>query len=276
MNKEKRQSKSVVLLGSGGVAHSIAKALSESSHHRLTTVYSRNLDHAKELVLSMGSSFGGVTYATDRMDRVPQEADLYIIAVSDGAIASISESLVTAAHSVVVHTSAATPLQVLASHKNIAVLYPPNTFSKTKPLSFKHFSFLTECATPLAQKRIRDLLNDWGAQGEETSFEKRQIFHLAAVFACNFTNHCYAIAHQILSDHQLPTALLNPIIKETALKAIELSPLEGQTGPAIRHDLATIARHLEVLRPAETTKWFKIYELMTLDIMRTSSEKDSL
>ena len=86
--------------------------------------------------------------------------------------------------------------------------------------------------------------------------------HLAAVFACNFTNHLYTIAENILKEANLPFSDLLPLIDETTQKVHTLSPKEAQTGPAIRHDDKIITKHLSQLNNREKA----IYQLLTESI----------
>jgi predicted short-subunit dehydrogenase-like oxidoreductase (DUF2520 family) len=77
---------------------------------------------------------------------------------------------------------------------------------------------------------------------------ERLSLHLCATFANNFSNHMYAIAEQILQRDGLPFGILHPIIEETAQKIRRMSPIEAQTGAAIRGDITTMQKHLELLK----------------------------
>ncbi|MBC7913445.1 MAG: DUF2520 domain-containing protein, partial [Pyrinomonadaceae bacterium] len=70
----------------------------------------------------------------------------------------------------------------------------------------------------------------------------------AAVFACNFSNHVYTLAAQIVRNNNLDFDLLKPLILETAEKVLTLNPLNAQTGPALRDDKITLNHHLEFLK----------------------------
>ena len=70
---------------------------------------------------------------------------------------------------------------------------------------------------------------------------------MAAVFACNFSNHMYTIAEKLLAKDKLSLDLLKPLIEETANKIIENKPNAVQTGPAIRKDKKTMQEHLKLL-----------------------------
>jgi hypothetical protein len=70
---------------------------------------------------------------------------------------------------------------------------------------------------------------------------------VAAVFACNFTNYMFVCAEDILNKYHIPFHILEPLIKETVDKAGRISPIESQTGPAIRNDKQTLEKHFNLL-----------------------------
>ena len=94
---------------------------------------------------------------------------------------------------------------------------------------------------------------------KKVSTEKRKQIHLAAVFACNFTNYCYTVAGNILKQQKLPFDLLLPLIDETARKVHNMSPRKAQTGPAVRNDENIMEQHMEMLRD--------LYERMSQSIL---------
>ena len=85
--------------------------------------------------------------------------------------------------------------------------------------------------------------------------------HLAAVFACNFTNYLWGVAAEILGKQQIGMEFLYPLIRETLDKALKIGPQKAQTGPAARGDAATMQRHLEMLK--HNKAYAEIYELMS-------------
>ena len=66
--------------------------------------------------------------------------------------------------------------------------------------------------------------------------ESRRNLHIAAVFACNFSNHMYTISEKILSESDLDFRLLLPLIDQTVMKLKDNKPSDTQTGPAKRND----------------------------------------
>ena len=79
--------------------------------------------------------------------------------------------------------------------------------------------------------------------------ELRRRMHVAAVFACNFTNHMFTIADDLLRKDGLSLEVLHPLLQETVRKAIEGNPADGQTGPAVRGDKAVMEKHMSMLPP---------------------------
>jgi predicted short-subunit dehydrogenase-like oxidoreductase (DUF2520 family) len=100
---------------------------------------------------------------------------------------------------------------------------------------------------------------------------QRKVIHIAAVFACNFTNHLFSISEGILKKEKMNFALLEPLIKETLQKAFELGPPQAQTGPAIRGDNKIIQQHLDYLQNEPEIQ--ELYRLISEDIMKKKRSK---
>jgi hypothetical protein len=87
---------------------------------------------------------------------------------------------------------------------------------------------------------------------------------MAAIFACNFTNHMYRFAYDILALQEFDFGILKPLIIETAKKVLEMSPHEAQTGPASRHDKNILTVHQLMLQ--DQPEWQKIYTFVSESI----------
>jgi predicted short-subunit dehydrogenase-like oxidoreductase (DUF2520 family) len=98
----------------------------------------------------------------------------------------------------------------------------------------------------------------------ELNSDDRRFLHLAAVFACNFPNHCYALAADILERHGVSFDVLLPLIDETARKVHSLHPRQAQTGPAVRYDENVINAQLQLL--ADEPLKQQVYDLMSKSI----------
>ena len=103
--------------------------------------------------------------------------------------------------------------------------------------------------------------------------EKRKNLHIAAVFACNFTNHLYTLASELMLGSGANFNDLLPLIEETTNKLCTLSPYEAQTGPAVRQDTNIVAEHIAQLAKTDINK-ATIYALLSRNIMQTHKMKN--
>ncbi|MBF6608304.1 MAG: DUF2520 domain-containing protein [Flavobacterium sp.] len=245
---------SVTVIGSGNVAQHLVDAFAASSDVGLTQLYSRSLP-----------SFtipDGCSYISDPKDI--RESDIFIIAVSDAAIADVTAKI-TFHNSLVVHTSGSISYTNIAGSDRRGVFYPLQTFSKAKPVDFRTVPICIETE----QASDLELLETLAAKISEHVYRidelQRKALHVAAIFANNFSNHLFAQAAEICQRHNVQFDILKPLILETANKATTLAPKDAQTGPAARNDQNTIQSHLKLL---ENTDQKKLYELLTNSIQR--------
>ena len=114
---------------------------------------------------------------------------------------------------------------------------------------------------------IRSLAESVSDHVVDCDSAKRKKMHLAAVLACNLTNHCYRLAERVLESEQIDFCLFLPLIAETARKVSVMSPKAAQTGPMVRYDLSVMEMQMEML-PDERTR--EIYRLMAESIHEDS------
>lgn len=231
----------IVLLGSGNLATHLAPALQKGGHE-LLQIWSRSKVHAKVLADKLHAE------ATSELADVNTDADLYLIAVKDDAIREVAEALPINNNHLVVHTSGSSDLAALEGiSSRYGVFYPPQTFSKVKEVSFQTTPIAIEGNSAEVLATLRNIAEGLSNKVVEMSSMQRKVLHLAAVFACNFTNHLYHIADQLLAAQGLDFELLRPIILETAEKVQSNRPKDVQTGPAARNDQAIMAKHIQLL-----------------------------
>lgn len=132
------------------------------------------------------------------------------------------------------------------------VLYPMQTFSKQRDVDFSALPFFIEASSPAELNLLRAVASALSSKVYEATSDQRRHLHLAAVFACNFVNHMYALSAQILEKHGIPFDVMLPLTDETARKIHELSPMQAQTGPAVRYDINVIDKHMEMLAEEKT------------------------
>lgn len=254
------QKNNIVLIGAGNVATHLGLAL-KKSNHTILEVYSKHNPSAIELAEKLKCP------STTSLNEINQNADIYIISVKDDAIANVAEHL-HLNDKIIVHTSGSVDINVIKScSKNYGVFYPLQTFSKNKKADFKNVPICIEANNTFTFKILENLAESISNNIHKITSQQRINIHIAAVFACNFTNHFYAIADTILKSNNLSLDLLKPLIAETAEKIKNNSPLEMQTGPAIRGDKKTMDKHLKMITDK---KYKQLYKLVSKSIEDTN------
>ena len=252
----------IVMIGAGNLATNLGKALLDSGNDILQ-VYSRTLRSASGLAGLLGGS-----PVTD-FGSISNDADVYIVSVRDNVIADIVPKLCRGREEkVFLHTAGSVPMSLfegMALH--FGVLYPMQTFSKSKLLNFNEIPCFVEGNDDFAFETVNSLAGSISSKVYLLNSEARKHLHLAAVFACNFVNHCYSISSDILAKHDIPFDVMLPLIDETARKVHVMSPKEAQTGPAIRYDQNVIRMQSDMLRNNPLIK--QIYEYMSVSIHHT-------
>ncbi len=248
--KEKPDYK-IVFIGAGNVATHLSLALQQSGCSILQ-VYSKT-----ELSASTLGEKLKVPYSTS-LSEIDINADVYIFSIKDSVLIDCVNKM-PVIKGLFVHTAGSIPLSIFEGFtKRFGVLYPLQTFSKNRKISFEKIPVFIEASNKSDEYLLKELANLVSRNVNVLSSEKRKYLHLSAVFACNFTNHMYDLAAQILEEQGISFDYLLPLIKETALKAEELTPREAQTGPAVRHDNSVIQRHLDLLTNENIKKIYKI------------------
>jgi len=249
----------VVLLGSGNVAYHLALALASAENIELIQRYSRNGNN--------DAFFDPSLPCTDNLQDL-KKADIYIIAVKDGAINSFSKKL-QHVDGLIVHTSGSMALNEIHSSLRKAVLYPVQTFTINQKVDFKKVPLVIEAESNEDYMLLQTLASGLSEQVYQLSSSEREKLHVAAVFANNFSNYMFTCAEAICSEFQLPFDLLRPIILETGRKIQTISPIQSQTGPARRNDQAIIEKHIIMLQEEKK----EIYKLLSKAITKSYQHK---
>lgn len=257
----------IALIGAGNVATHLGKALKQAGYS-IIQVFSRTQESASELAEILQCS-----YVTS-LAEISTQADLYLVSVKDAVLEEILPAIGSKnPEALFVHTAGSVPMGIWEGKASrYGVLYPMQTFSKQQALSFQNLPFFIEANRQEDVPLLQKLAESTGAKAYEASSEQRKYLHLAAVFACNFSNQMYAISNKILQQHGLPFEAMFPLIDETARKVHQVSPVEAQTGPAKRNDRNVMDRHLNML--AEEPELAAMYEQISHSIHQFSSDKN--
>lgn len=260
------KSKKIALIGAGNVAWHLAQAFTAAGH-QVVAVYSRTAASRDALTALSPSA-----HATASLDFRDVPADFVLIAVPDAALATVAAKIQVAPDTIVAHTSGSQPLAILDQVKGArtGVFYPLQTFSKSKQINLSQVPVLVEANLEQVQFELEELGFSISNQVQKVGSEARKQLHLAAVFACNFTNHLLGISQQLLQEASLPKELLHPLVQETLAKAMQQNPYTVQTGPAVRHDENVIQAHLQMLQHHPSFQ--ALYQALTSSIQETERE----
>jgi predicted short-subunit dehydrogenase-like oxidoreductase (DUF2520 family) len=242
-----------VIIGSGNVAYHMAKAFS-LKNIPLMQVFGRNGEELKKISRELN-----VPYSTEQL----QDADLYIICVSDNSVENVSQ-LITKKDCLVAHTSGSLPKEILKGAYRKASFYPLQTFSKSKELDYEKIPLFIEAENEQDKQLLFEIASKISENVMESSHEKRKYIHLTAVFACNFVNHLFAKAKEISDSQEIPFNYFLPLIDETVQKIHEIEPKAAQTGPAVRNDVRILELHEQLLKGES----LEIYKTMNHSIQK--------
>ena len=266
----------IALIGRGRLATNLLPALQQAGHD-VTSVNSRTLE------------------------ELPQQADVYIISVKDSALREVVSKVTAKVNPsdwrgrgeapLFVHTAGSMSVDVFEGYcSRYGVFYPMQAFSKERQVSFREIPIFIEAggsgkaavdgktadhttstdATAETLGALRVLADSVSQKVYELSTADRKYLHLAAVFACNFANHCYALAADVLAKKGLPFDVMLPLIDETARKVHGMHPQDAQTGPAVRYDENVISMQSDLL--ADEPVLQDIYRLLSKSIHQKATE----
>ena len=220
---------SIVIIGTGNVAYHLHKRFSQEESISCTQISSRNI-------------------------KTVPPADIAIIAVSDDAIVEVSKKVDIP---LVAHTSGAQEIGILKNSNRKAVFYPLQSFTKSKNVDFKEVPICLEANAEEDYQILENLAKTISNRVYRISSKQREMVHVAAVFANNFTNHMLKLSKHICDVNEIPFEVLQPLIQETFEKSKSLGPEQSQTGPAIRKDSKTIEKHVFLL-PKNLKKIYRV------------------
>ena len=268
----------ITLIGSGNVATWIAQRLQDNSRFPITQVYSRKLEHAQMLAEPLNAQ------AIDDIRQLNPDNKIFIFALADKAYDEILPKLPFRLSSAFL-TSGTVSCQCLKDYADhYGVIYPLQTFTKTQdmrtlevPLCLEYHDSQEPTLPSVESKssqeptlpsvgniQMHSLARELSPKCYEVSEEQRARMHVAAVFACNFSNAMYNIAYKLLEEKGLPFEILLPVLRQTVRKVGEMTPAEAQTGPAVRRDYNVMQAQLESL---EDERLRELYKFMSELIM---------
>ena len=231
----------IVIIGAGNVGTQLSSAFRDEGCKIVQVVGRR--EAAVKVLAEMHDADYSLSFS-----EVVKGQDLYLMALPDNAMEEILPQL-GLTDELLVHTSGSLPLDILSNYsQNTGVFYPLQTFSQNRKIKISEVPLFIEANRIDNEDTLIAFGKRLSSNVNVADTDQRQIMHIAAVFASNFTNHMYDIARQLLEDHGFDFKVMESLILETAAKAMEKGPEDSQTGPAKRKDMNVIEKHLKLLK----------------------------
>lgn len=250
---------SVTIIGAGKVGNALALSLFHSGVS-VDKIISKSADSARALARLTGSLWSiNITEAIS--------SDFIILCVPDSEIENVCNNMGDVSGSIVVHTAGTSTIDVLGlpECRGRGIFYPLQTFTTGRDVNISIVPFLVEGDSVETEDLIFRLAESLSDSVFRVASEDRKMIHLAAVFVSNFVNHLFLAGKQISSKTELPFSILRPLIEETYSKAMEIGPASAQTGPAVRNDLGTIEKQIDLL--SFSSEFSEIYKAVTRSII---------
>jgi predicted short-subunit dehydrogenase-like oxidoreductase (DUF2520 family) len=169
-------------------------------------------------------------------------ADVVLLCVPDAQIAAAAAAIEPGP--LVGHCSGATGLDVLAPHEAFG-LHPLMTVTRAGG-DFAGAGCAVAGTTPQALDLAHRLAETLGMRAVEIAAEDRAAYHAAASMASNFLVALEEAAARLAATAGVERSMLVPLVRA----AVEAWAVEGDaslTGPIVRGDEATVARHREAI-----------------------------
>ncbi len=247
---------SIALIGPGKVGSAICKRL-QLAGYPITAVIGRNGERAKEACSFIGCP---TTVASVQLTAL-STAQIVLLAVPDDQIKPVAQCLLAetklSPQTTMVHFSGLHPAEIMCQNSTTAVLlslHPQLPFAN-RLIAFDKLA-QCPCALESNDKNAlvlgRQLVDAIGGKHFTIASDKKKLYHAAACIASNYLVTLLASAQDLLvkcdieKDQIVP--LLLPLVQASLDNVHQLGSEQGLTGPIVRGDIGTVAKHLEALQ----------------------------
>lgn len=250
----------ITLIGSGNVATWIAQRLQGNPRFPITQVFSRHLEHAQTLADLLNAE------AIEDIRKLNPDNQIFIFALADKAYDEILP-LLPFKLPLAFTTSGTVSCQCLKDYaEQYGVIYPLQTFTKSQDMRKLEVPLCLESDFAGEHKTLMwELARELSPTCYEVSEAQRAKMHVAAVFACNFSNAMYQIAYKLLKENGLPFEILLPVLRQTVEKVSQMTPAEAQTGPAVRGDVNVMRAQISTLSDDRLKELYRLVSELIME-----------
>ena len=240
----------ISIVGPGRLGTSLARSLYAAGYEIAEVVYRPGASARGARALAKELQAEALVYPE-------QYAPVVLLCVGDSQLGAVSQELANWPwkRRVALHTSGAmtSDVLVLLRTKGAAIgsMHPMMSFVRGATTSLKNVSFALE-GDARARRIARGMVRDVGGHSFELEKSAKPLYHAFGAFTSPLLIATLAAGERVarkagLSKAQARAAV-GPIVAQTLKNYLEKGSAEAFSGPLVRGDVATIRKHLEVLR----------------------------
>jgi predicted short-subunit dehydrogenase-like oxidoreductase (DUF2520 family) len=242
------------MVGAGNLASALAACLREAGYG-IEQIVSRGRAASLRRARRLAGEVGAIAVTAGRANV---EAAVVWFCVPDGAIAGAAESLAGAAEwkgKVALHSSGALTSDELAVLRKrgamVASVHPMMTFVRGSRPPLAGVPFAIE-GDPKAANAARGIVLALGAVPFTIREKHKEAYHAWGMFTSPLLDALLAVSERVAvaAGVRRKTARerMLPILRQTLANYARLGAAESFSGPIVRGDVATVGKHLKVLR----------------------------
>jgi predicted short-subunit dehydrogenase-like oxidoreductase (DUF2520 family) len=245
--------RSISIVGAGRVGRTLGKRLHQLGW-RIGAVVTRSMPTSRAAVRAIGA---GKAHA--RLPREQMDSGVILLAVPDGALASVANTLARIGGKnfrgkIVLHTSGALDRSVLTSLARCGAatgsLHPMQTFSGQGTPNLNHVIFAIE-GDSRAEQVARTIARALGGVPVKIYGKNKPAYHAAGALVAGHGLGLIEAATQILikigfTRRSAAQALL-PLMRQMLDNFERLGPASSWTGPISRSDYETVTMHVRAM-----------------------------
>ena len=246
----------ITIIGTGNVAHLLCR-LAPQAGHQVVQVVGRDQAKADRLAEACSATAG-----TD--PSVLEEAEIYIIAVTDAAIPEVAGRMHPYS-GIVVHTGGSVALSAVSTcGLPCGVLWPLQSIRANLD-RIPEIPWVVDGSDEDTRDRLGVFAGTLSGKVGFADDAQRRDLHLAAVHTSNFINQLLVQAEAYCRGKGVDFSLLRPLITETVTRISEVPAIMLRTGPSARGDMDTIGLHRRMLQ--DRPDMLEVYDVMTRSIL---------
>jgi predicted short-subunit dehydrogenase-like oxidoreductase (DUF2520 family) len=180
-----------------------------------------------------------------RGEPIPPAAEAVLLCVPDGKIADAATAVPPGP--LVGHCSGATGLEALGEREGFSLHPLMSVPNGSDPSVLRGAGAAIDGTSPRALDAAHALADHLGMRATRVEPRDRVAYHAAGAMAANFLVALEAAAEQLAATAGVTREQLAPLVLATAHQWAEMGPEAALTGPIVRGDEATVARHREAV-----------------------------